>query len=77
MAKAVRKTTKTASAKNVLTMPRLAANNESATTPGPTVNDIAKRAFELFCERGCLNGYDLDDWLRAERELYEKVSSAA
>ena len=31
--------------------------------------DIARRAFELFCARGCQHGSDLDDWLRAEREL--------
>jgi len=31
--------------------------------------DIHKRAFELFQERGCRAGYDLADWLQAEREL--------
>jgi Protein of unknown function (DUF2934) len=40
--------------------------------PHPTSVDreqIAHRAFELFCARGCQDGHDLDDWLRAEREL--------
>jgi hypothetical protein len=31
--------------------------------------DIARRAYELFLERGGEHGRDLDDWLRAEREL--------
>lgn len=31
---------------------------------------IAARAYELFTERGCESGHDLDDWLRAERELF-------
>ena len=33
--------------------------------------DVARRAYELFQERGCEPGRDLDDWLRAERELKE------
>jgi Protein of unknown function (DUF2934) len=30
---------------------------------------IAMKAYELFCLRGCEHGSDLEDWLRAEREL--------
>lgn len=30
---------------------------------------IAARAYELFCARGGEPGHDVDDWLRAEREL--------
>jgi hypothetical protein len=29
---------------------------------------IAMKAYELFCSRGCEHGFDLDDWLSAERE---------
>ena len=35
----------------------------------PTENDIARRAYELFVERGGEHGRDLDDWLSAKREL--------
>jgi hypothetical protein len=35
--------------------------------PGPDA--IARRAYELYCERGCEPGREMDDWLRAEREL--------
>lgn len=31
--------------------------------------DVARRAYELFLERGAEHGRDLEDWLRAEREL--------
>jgi len=30
---------------------------------------IARRAYQLFEERGGLHGHDVDDWLEAEREL--------
>jgi hypothetical protein len=29
----------------------------------------AKRAYELYSERGCRDGSALDDWLDAEREI--------
>jgi hypothetical protein len=32
-------------------------------------NDIAQRAFAFYCERGYQDGSDVEDWLRAEREL--------
>jgi hypothetical protein len=30
---------------------------------------IAERAYEIYVERGCADGFDREDWLRAEREL--------
>ena len=37
---------------------------------GPTGEDIARRAYELYLERGGQgDGLDLQDWLRAEAEL--------
>ena len=35
----------------------------------PVDDRIARRAYELFIERGAQHGNDLDDWLRAEREV--------
>jgi hypothetical protein len=32
---------------------------------------IRRRAWERHVERGGCNGYDLEDWLEAERELLE------
>ena len=31
--------------------------------------EIARRAYLRFCDRGCVHGNDVDDWLAAEREL--------
>jgi hypothetical protein len=52
--------------RNVISMPRAVAAGAPTL---PTPEDIARRAFELFCERGGQHGSDLEDWLRAEREL--------
>ena len=35
--------------------------------------DIARKAYELYCARGGQNGSEVDDWLRAERELLNDV----
>jgi DUF2934 family protein len=32
-------------------------------------NEIRRRPYELYEQRGSVNGYDLDDWLQAEAEL--------
>jgi hypothetical protein len=37
-------------------------------SPTPTADDVAVRAYYLFLERG-YGGNELDDWLRAEREV--------
>jgi hypothetical protein len=38
-------------------------------TEQPAYDDIARRAYELYQERGGNEGQDMDDWLRAEAEL--------
>jgi len=40
-----------------------AANHE------PNQDEIRLRAYEIYLEGGSLSGRELDDWLRAEREL--------
>jgi hypothetical protein len=37
---------------------------------------IAQRAYELYEQRGWQDGRELEDWLRAERELGEAVHHA-
>jgi Protein of unknown function (DUF2934) len=32
-------------------------------------NEIRRRAYEIYLERGGLPGYELEDWLQAESEL--------
>ena len=37
--------------------------------PTPTLQEIQKRAYEIYQARGCEAGHELDDWLIAEYEL--------
>jgi len=34
-----------------------------------TEQDIAARAHQIYLERGCRPGHEVDDWLQAEYEL--------
>ena len=44
--------------------------DERVPTPRPAGDDaIRTRAYYLFLERGARAGHELDDWLRAEREI--------
>jgi hypothetical protein len=35
----------------------------------------SRRAYEIYVERGCAHGQEVDDWLQAERELLEKYGT--
>ena len=35
---------------------------------------FAQRAYQLYEARGCLDGFDLQDWLQAEREVLEQLT---
>lgn len=37
-------------------------------------DEIARRAYELYLQRGCEDGRDVEDWITAERELTDKPS---
>ncbi len=39
---------------------------------GPTREQIARRAYEIYLDRGGSHGYDIEDWLQAEQELSSK-----
>jgi len=36
---------------------------------------IRVRAYQFYEERGCEDGHEFDDWLRAEAEILGKISS--
>ena len=36
--------------------------------------EIARSAYERYCDRGCTPGADIDDWLTAEREVLANES---
>jgi Protein of unknown function (DUF2934) len=42
----------------------------------PSQGQIATRAHQIFLDRGATHGYDVDDWLQAERELLERGEEA-
>ena len=44
-------------------------NTESPELILVSVDDIAKRAYEMYLERGRTDGFDREDWRRAESEL--------
>jgi hypothetical protein len=62
---------------NVLTMPSVESPTAGSIASSVTDGDIARRAFELYCDRGREDGHDVDDWLNAERELRDASSSSA
>jgi len=41
----------------------------------PTPDEIAAEAYNIYCERGCEQGRDMEDWLEAERRLSARRQS--
>lgn len=39
-------------------------------------DEIERRAYQRFCDRGCQSGSDLDDWLAAELEVLAEIERA-
>jgi hypothetical protein len=50
---------------NVIPMPRMKA----VSRPTAAEEQIRFRAYQLYEERGKIDGFELDDWLRAEAEI--------
>ena len=42
----------------------------------PSAEEIARRAHELYLQRGGEHGKDVEDWVRAEKELREEPATA-
>jgi hypothetical protein len=42
-----------------------------------SARDIAERAYEIYVDRGYADGFDREDWLRAEHELKNPPPTAA
>jgi len=43
--------------------------NDMAANRAPNHDEIRRRAYEIYLERGGLPGEELEDWLQAEREI--------
>jgi DUF2934 family protein len=59
----------TTSAPKVARARKSAAAAPVAVSASVTDEAVAMRAYERFCARGYVHGFDVDDWLAAEREM--------
>ena len=70
-----------------LEVPRPAADSKKARTkktaagngnaiPINLEEEIRRRAYELYAERGFSSGHEHEDWLRAEREVKQRYGQA-
>jgi hypothetical protein len=65
-------TTFAASTQPVSTSDMVAGTSRNSVIEGAetmNIDDVRRRAYELYEERGGIPGNDADDWLRAEQEL--------
>ena len=63
MAKPASKKKEQPMATHISSIQKKLANN------GPAREDIERRAYELYLARGGTDGYAIEDWQQAEREL--------
>jgi len=62
-----------APAKPKVRKPRAAAASAPPAAPHePTLDEIRRRAYERYMERGGAHGAHFDDWVEAEKELRRK-----
>ena len=54
---------------------RPAEKTSSAASGVPAEDEIRVRAYELYQQRGGDEGHDVEDWLRAEEEISQKVGN--
>lgn len=60
----------------VIPMPALARAKELPRENLSLEEQIQRRAYELYVERGNQSGSELDDWLQAEAEILERREQA-
>ena len=49
-------------------------NGRQASAQNSNAAEVQKLAYQFFVERGCENGHDLEDWLRAEAIVKNRKS---
>jgi len=57
-------------------MPNLPTETRATESPVDIQEQVRRRAFDLYEQRGREDGHDLDDWLQAESELVQKRTKA-
>ena len=40
----------------------------------PSDAEISERAYEIYLDRGCEDGHDVEDWMQAESELSQELT---
>ena len=60
----------------VIEKPYFAVSERQNPESRPTYEEIKVRAYQLYVERGGVNGNDVEDWLQAEQELLAKRPQA-
>lgn len=61
-------------AAKVVRRKRSRGSSRSAPDLAEVQERIAKKAYELYMERGQMHGHDVDDWLEAERIVAAELS---
>lgn len=51
------------------------AAGQAGARKSPLMEDIERRAYELYLSRGGTHGNDMDDWLQAERQVLDELKS--
>lgn len=63
--------------KPVVQMPNVNVNKKPSAAENSDLQErIRARAYELFEQRGCQPGQELDDWLQAKAEVETEVVAA-
>jgi hypothetical protein len=55
---------------------KTSVKSTSTISPEKLVEEISKRAYEIHLKRGATPGSDMDDWLKAEKEIKAKYHVA-
>jgi hypothetical protein len=58
-------------------MPKTVNATPKSDAATPSTEAVAKRAYELYLQRGSVSGYELEDWLQAEAELIAAAATTA
>ena len=57
-------------------MKRIIFGKSASTSRGPSQDEIERRAYQIFLERGGIDGHAEEDWLQAEDELRREKGQA-
>ena len=57
-------------------MKRIIFGKRASASRGPSQDEIERRAYQIFLERGGIDGHAEDDWLQAEYELRREKEQA-